>query len=237
MLFLKKELNSIFGEIIIPGIIYIFISLFFFIIFSNFIGLIPYIFTRTNNLSITLIFILPIWLGTILFSIIFQYYNLLVNLTYMLFQFLLIFFSFFILGYIFYKFYFLDFDLLINKFCVSAASPEAVIILDDETQCSKSRCLCILQGHSHFNFNSVSNLCVYWDSILKEYVIPYLANRIPLPGNARHTFSLYDNINNVDWFINPHHNRINFTFYMNNRKASTIDLELTSRQFYPILDI
>jgi len=80
VLFLKKELDAVFGEIIIPGTIYIFISVFFFIIFSNFIGLIPYIFTRTSHLSITLVLALPIWLGTILFSIIFQHNNLLAHL-------------------------------------------------------------------------------------------------------------------------------------------------------------
>ena len=80
VLFLKKELDAVFGEIIIPGTIYIFISVFFFIIFSNFIGLIPYIFTRTRHLSITLVLALPIWLGTIVFSIIFQYNNLLILL-------------------------------------------------------------------------------------------------------------------------------------------------------------
>merc|ERR1711930_17382 len=52
--FLKKELDAVFGEIIIPGTIFIFISIFFFIIFSNFIGLMPYIFTRTSHLSITI---------------------------------------------------------------------------------------------------------------------------------------------------------------------------------------
>ena len=80
VLYLKKELNSVFGEIMIPGTIFIFISVFFFIIFSNFIGLMPYIFTRTSHLSITLVLALPIWLGTILFSIIFQYNRLLAHL-------------------------------------------------------------------------------------------------------------------------------------------------------------
>merc|ERR1711944_326011 len=79
ILFLKKEFDAVFGQIIIPGTIFIFISVFFFIIFSNFIGLIPYIFTRTRHLSITLVLALPIWLGTIIFSIIFQYNNLLAH--------------------------------------------------------------------------------------------------------------------------------------------------------------
>merc|ERR1719486_1412366 len=43
-------------------------------------GLIPYIFTRTSHLSITLVLALPVWLGTMLFSIIFQYNNLLAHL-------------------------------------------------------------------------------------------------------------------------------------------------------------
>jgi len=78
--FLKKELDAVFGEFIVPGTIFIFISIFFFIIFSNFIGLIPYIFTRTSHLSITIVLALPIWLGTILYSIVFQYNNLLAHL-------------------------------------------------------------------------------------------------------------------------------------------------------------
>merc|ERR1711868_255775 len=78
--FLKKELDAVFGDFIIPGTIFIFVSIFFFIIFSNFIGLVPYIFTSTSHLSITLVLALPIWLGTILFSIIFQYNNLLAHL-------------------------------------------------------------------------------------------------------------------------------------------------------------
>ena len=69
-----------FGETTIPGTIFIFISVFFFIIFSNFMGLIPYIFTRTSHLSITLVLALPVWLGTMLFSIIFQYNSLLAHL-------------------------------------------------------------------------------------------------------------------------------------------------------------
>ena len=42
--------------------------------------MIPYIFTRTSHLSITIVLALPIWLGTILYSIVFQYNNLLAHL-------------------------------------------------------------------------------------------------------------------------------------------------------------
>merc|ERR1712062_657743 len=53
---------------------------YFFFLFSNFIGLIPYIFTRTRHLSITLVIALPIWLGTMIVSIVFQYNRLLAHL-------------------------------------------------------------------------------------------------------------------------------------------------------------
>merc|ERR1711997_664380 len=80
ILYLKKELDAVFGDIMIQGTIFVFISFFFFIIFSNFIGLIPYIFTRTRHLSITLVLALPIWLGTMIVSIVFQYNRLLAHL-------------------------------------------------------------------------------------------------------------------------------------------------------------
>jgi len=78
--FLKKELLAIFGNINIQGTIFLFIRLFFFIIFSNFIGLFPYIFTSTSHISLTLTLALPIWLGRIILSIIFQYNNLFCHL-------------------------------------------------------------------------------------------------------------------------------------------------------------
>merc|ERR1712223_1309963 len=43
-------------------------------------GLFPYIFTRTRHISFTLTLALPLLLGTILLSIIFQYNNLLAHL-------------------------------------------------------------------------------------------------------------------------------------------------------------
>ena len=43
-------------------------------------GLFPYIFTRTRHISFTLTLALPLWLGRILLSIIFQYNNLLAHL-------------------------------------------------------------------------------------------------------------------------------------------------------------
>lgn len=78
--YLKSELGAVFGARVIPGTIHLYISIFFFILFSNFIGLIPYIFTRTSHLSLTLALSLPIWLGSMLISIVYQYNNLLAHL-------------------------------------------------------------------------------------------------------------------------------------------------------------
>ena len=43
-------------------------------------GLFPYIFTRTRHISLTLTLALPIWLGRMILSIIFQYNNLFCHL-------------------------------------------------------------------------------------------------------------------------------------------------------------
>ena len=80
MQFVSEELSAVFGLFVLPGTIFVFIRLFFFILFSNFLGLIPYIFTRTSHFSITLTLSLPLWLGRILLSIIYQYNNLLAHL-------------------------------------------------------------------------------------------------------------------------------------------------------------
>merc|ERR1739846_61583 len=78
--FLDKELKAVFGEMVIQGTIFIFIRIFFFIVINNFIGLFPYVFTRRRHISFTLALALPLWLGSILMSIIYQYNNLLANL-------------------------------------------------------------------------------------------------------------------------------------------------------------
>lgn len=73
---LSSELKAVFGPFIFPGILPWTMSYFFFIIFSNTIGLLPYVFTSTRHLSITLTLSLPFWLGTIVYSAIFQYNHL-----------------------------------------------------------------------------------------------------------------------------------------------------------------
>merc|ERR1712032_1393626 len=56
------------------------LEFFFFIVINNFIGLFPYVFTRRRHMSFTLALALPLWLGSILMSIIYQYNNLLAHL-------------------------------------------------------------------------------------------------------------------------------------------------------------
>lgn len=60
--FLRKELSLVLGEK--SGSIKIFlISLFIIIFIYNFIGLIPYVFTRTRHLSISISLAFPLWVG------------------------------------------------------------------------------------------------------------------------------------------------------------------------------
>merc|ERR1719500_243699 len=78
--FLDKELKAVFGEMVIQGTLFIFIRIFFFIVINNFIGLFPYVFTRRRHISFTLALALPLRLGSILMSVIYQYNNLLAHL-------------------------------------------------------------------------------------------------------------------------------------------------------------
>jgi len=57
------ELKVVLGGLIRPGRGLLFLSLFFFILFSNILGLVPYVFTASSHLSFTLALSLPLWLG------------------------------------------------------------------------------------------------------------------------------------------------------------------------------
>nr|YP_010026294.1 ATP synthase F0 subunit 6 [Leptestheria brevirostris]QOQ37309.1 ATP synthase F0 subunit 6 [Leptestheria brevirostris] len=61
-LMLHRELGVILGRSNLKAT-FIFITLFTFILFNNFLGLIPYVFTSTSHLVVTLGFALPLWLG------------------------------------------------------------------------------------------------------------------------------------------------------------------------------
>nr|UHA56255.1 ATP synthase F0 subunit 6 [Hyblaea puera] len=59
----KILLNSKFN-----GSTFIFISMFMFILFNNFLGLFPYIFTSTSHLTLSLSISLPLWLSFMLYG-------------------------------------------------------------------------------------------------------------------------------------------------------------------------
>lgn len=67
-LILHKEFKTLIGINSFNGTTFIFISLFSFILFNNFLGLFPYIFTRTSHITITLSLALPLWLRFMLFG-------------------------------------------------------------------------------------------------------------------------------------------------------------------------
>lgn len=65
---LHLEFKTLLGISRFGGSTFIFISLFRLILFNNFLGLFPYIFTRTSHIIITLSLALPLWLGFILYG-------------------------------------------------------------------------------------------------------------------------------------------------------------------------
>lgn len=65
---LHKEFKTLLGPSGHSGSTFIFVSLFSLILFNNFIGLFPYIFTRTSHLTLTLTLALPLWLCFILYG-------------------------------------------------------------------------------------------------------------------------------------------------------------------------
>lgn len=68
LLTLHKEFKTLLGIRGHKGTTLIFISLFSIILFNNFIGLFPYIFTRTSHLTLTLALALPLWISFIIYG-------------------------------------------------------------------------------------------------------------------------------------------------------------------------
>nr|UOU85114.1 ATP synthase F0 subunit 6 [Nigrobaetis niger] len=74
MLFIKiamtlhNEFKVLLGPNMKPGMTVLFISLFFYVVSNNFMGLFPYIFTSTSHLSFTLSLSLPLWLSFMLYG-------------------------------------------------------------------------------------------------------------------------------------------------------------------------
>nr|USF17590.1 ATP synthase F0 subunit 6 [Junonia hierta cebrene] len=65
---LHNEFKTLLGSNSFKGSTFIFISLFFFILFNNFLGLFPYIFTSTSHLNISLSLSLTLWLSFMIYG-------------------------------------------------------------------------------------------------------------------------------------------------------------------------
>lgn len=65
---LHKEFKILIGNNGFNGRTFIFINLFALILFNNFLGLFPYIFTRSRHLTFTLTLRLPLWLRFMLYG-------------------------------------------------------------------------------------------------------------------------------------------------------------------------
>lgn len=77
---LMNELKAVFSRALTPGSMIIFVAFFIYILLSNFLGLFPYVFTASRHLVFTLALSLPVWLGTIIWSIIFQFKRIMAHL-------------------------------------------------------------------------------------------------------------------------------------------------------------
>nr|YP_010291948.1 ATP synthase F0 subunit 6 [Phlaeoba antennata]ATO88584.1 ATP synthase F0 subunit 6 [Phlaeoba antennata] len=65
---LHNEFKTLLGTNSFNGTTFIFISIFIMMLFNNFMGLFPYIFTSTSHLTLTLTIALPLWLSFMLFG-------------------------------------------------------------------------------------------------------------------------------------------------------------------------
>nr|YP_009537822.1 ATP synthase F0 subunit 6 [Chalinga pratti]AYN60539.1 ATP synthase subunit 6 [Chalinga pratti] len=65
---LHNEFKTLLGPNSFNGSTFIFISLFFFVLFNNFLGLFPYIFTSTSHLNISLSLSLTLWLSFMIYG-------------------------------------------------------------------------------------------------------------------------------------------------------------------------
>nr|WPY71334.1 ATP synthase F0 subunit 6 [Gampsocera sp.] len=68
LLTLHKEFKMLLGTSGHNGTTLIFISLFSMILFNNFMGLFPYIFTSTSHLTLTLTLALPLWISFMIYG-------------------------------------------------------------------------------------------------------------------------------------------------------------------------
>nr|UBA16563.1 ATP synthase F0 subunit 6 [Papilio epycides] len=77
---LHNEFKMLLGKSSFNGSTFIFISLFSFILFNNFLGLFPYIFTSTSHLTISLSISLSMWLSFMLYGWINNYQHMFIHM-------------------------------------------------------------------------------------------------------------------------------------------------------------
>nr|SSW94036.1 ATP synthase F0 subunit 6 [Meandrusa sciron aribbas] len=77
---LHNEFKTLLGPNSFNGSTFIFISLFSFILFNNFLGLFPYIFTSTSHLTISLSLSLSLWLSFMLYGWINNYQHMFMHM-------------------------------------------------------------------------------------------------------------------------------------------------------------
>lgn len=77
---LHNEFKTLLKNNYFQGSTFIFISLFSFVLFNNFLGLFPYIFTSTSHLSLSLSISLPLWLRFILYGWINNYQHIFIHI-------------------------------------------------------------------------------------------------------------------------------------------------------------
>nr|YP_009048413.1 ATP synthase F0 subunit 6 [Melanargia asiatica]YP_010528781.1 ATP synthase F0 subunit 6 [Melanargia meridionalis]AHH92989.1 ATP synthase F0 subunit 6 [Melanargia asiatica]UXW65903.1 ATP synthase F0 subunit 6 [Melanargia meridionalis] len=77
---LHNEFKTLMGINSFNGSTFIFISLFFFILFNNFLGLFPYIFTSTSHLNLSLTLSLTLWLSFMIYGWINNTQHMLIHL-------------------------------------------------------------------------------------------------------------------------------------------------------------
>nr|YP_010729852.1 ATP synthase F0 subunit 6 [Parnassius charltonius]WEF74710.1 ATP synthase F0 subunit 6 [Parnassius charltonius] len=77
---LHNEFKMLLGISSFNGSTFIFISLFSFILFNNFLGLFPYIFTSTSHLTISLSISLSLWISFMLYGWINNYQHMFIHM-------------------------------------------------------------------------------------------------------------------------------------------------------------
>nr|YP_010403087.1 ATP synthase F0 subunit 6 [Gynaephora rossii]YP_010403100.1 ATP synthase F0 subunit 6 [Gynaephora groenlandica]UQW19908.1 ATP synthase F0 subunit 6 [Gynaephora rossii]UQW19921.1 ATP synthase F0 subunit 6 [Gynaephora groenlandica] len=77
---LHNEFKTLLKNNYFKGSTFIFISMFSFIMFNNFLGLFPYIFTSTSHLTLSLSISLPLWLSFMIYGWINNYNHMFIHM-------------------------------------------------------------------------------------------------------------------------------------------------------------